>query len=145
MDIRPQLRATSDALLVALDELRELEGQKRKLGPGTPEFAELARQIEALAEELLRNSETEERLAQRSVELVEDGRRDLAAQPIEGMAAPRDVHLILGEWRDAERRLAAETPGSQAWESATVDAERLRAEYRRAHEDALRSASGDEP
>jgi hypothetical protein len=145
MDIRPQLRATSDALLVALDELRELEGQKRKLGPGTPEFAELAKQIETLAEELLRNSETEERLAQRSVELVEDGRGDVAAQPIEAMAAPRDVHLILGEWRDAERRLAAETPGSQAWEQATVDAERLRAEYRRAHEDALRSASEDAP
>jgi hypothetical protein len=143
MDIRPQLRATSDALLVALDELRELEGQKRKLGPGTPRFAELAKQIETLAEEILRNSETEERLAQRSVELVEDGRGDLAAQPIEGMAAPRDVHLILGDWRDAERRLAAETPGSRAWERATVDAERLRSEYRRAHEDALRSASED--
>jgi hypothetical protein len=145
MDIRPQLRATSDALLVALDELRELEGQKRKLRPGTPKFAELAKQIETLAEEVLRNSETEERLAQRSVELVEDGRGDVAAQPIEAMAAPRDVHLILGEWRDAERRLAAETPGSQAWERATVDAERLRAEYRHAHEDALRSASEDAP
>lgn len=145
MDIRPQLRATSDALLVALDELRELEGQKRKLGPGTPKFAELAKQIETLAEEILRNSETEERLAQRSVELVEDGRSDVAAQPIEAIAAPRDVHLILGEWRDAERRLAGATPGSRGWERATVDAERLRAEYRRAHEDALRSAGGDQP
>lgn len=47
--------------------------------------------------------------------------------------------VILGEWREAERVLAGETPGSTGWETARADVERLRDEYRRAFEAGLQN------
>jgi hypothetical protein len=44
----------------------------------------------------------------------------------------REPHVILAEWRDAERSMEREPSGSAAWESARSDVERLRQEYRRA-------------
>ena len=44
----------------------------------------------------------------------------------------REPHLILAEWRDAERALEREASGSDTWETARADVERLRLEYRRA-------------
>jgi hypothetical protein len=47
---------------------------------------------------------------------------------------PREIHLILADWRDAERVLNEQAPGTASWESARADVERLREEYARAYQ-----------
>jgi hypothetical protein len=51
---------------------------------------------------------------------------------------PREIHTILAEWRDAERRAAEAPPGSAEAKTAEAEVDRLRDEYRQAHEDATR-------
>ena len=53
--------------------------------------------------------------------------------PIEEVE-PRSPHEILEEWRDAERRAASVAPGSPEAAELATRIERLRFEYRRAHE-----------
>ncbi|HEU5204303.1 MAG TPA: hypothetical protein VFU17_08405, partial [Candidatus Limnocylindrales bacterium] len=56
-------------------------------------------------------------------------------------AAPRELHVVLGEWRDAERRLGDVASESPEALTLRAEIELLRAEYRRAHEAAARRAS----
>jgi hypothetical protein len=61
------------------------------------------------------------------------------ALPIEEVD-PRAPHEILEEWREAERRSGAVARGSAEAAALATQIERLRFEYRRAHE---RATSGD--
>lgn len=56
----PVLREDSDRLLRALDELRDLERQKRVQEVSSPSFHDLAREIEEKAREVFRLAEQEE-------------------------------------------------------------------------------------
>ena len=47
---------------------------------------------------------------------------------------PRPIQAILADWREAERRSAAAVPGSAEALEAEALEDRLREEYRRAHE-----------
>jgi hypothetical protein len=49
---------------------------------------------------------------------------------------------VLAEWREAERRADAAPPGSAEAREAELLVERLREEYRRAHEEARREGRG---
>ena len=115
-----------------LAELHELEVEKRHLEPGSPRLVPLAEQIEALATRVMGASMRQRRISERVDTLVEAGAADAPEQSI--AATPREIHVILAEWRDTERQLADATPGSPDADLAERRIDRLREEYRSAHE-----------
>jgi hypothetical protein len=133
MSLERELRDTSDSLLRALDRMNDMESEKRSIPTGSPRFLELASRVEDLAVEVLRRTERQMSLAEDTHE------RRLAGggvgRPVEAIpAAPRDLALILSEWRDAERELADANPASAEASIAAANVRRLREEYRLAHE-----------
>lgn len=131
MEFEQELRATSDELLRRLERLRELEIEKRQLTPGTDRFRKIARDIERLAAGVLTKTVEQEHLADRSMEVREQ--TGIVAQPIADVTPRRDISLILGEWREAERRLSAAAPGTPDHLEAQAAVQRLRSEYRDAY------------
>ncbi len=132
------LRGASDTLLAALDELHRLEVLKRHEQPGTDQFVELARQIRDLATEVLIASSSQEHLAEAAAAVADVAPATAGSMPTIVETKPsREVHLVLAEWRDAERRLGAAEPGTEEAIRAEDDVRRLRLEYRAAHEAAL--------
>jgi hypothetical protein len=119
-----QLQRTSDVLLAQLSELEDLEQQKRSLPDGSKAQLRLSRQVESLARKVLR-------VAGEQTEIVETI-AEMSDAATGSQSLPRESHLILADWRAAERALDEQTPGTPGWESARTDVERLRAEYQRA-------------
>jgi hypothetical protein len=133
MSLERELRDTSDSLLRALDKMNDLESEKRLLPTGSKKFVDLAREIEHLAVDVLRRTEREAALAEST-----EARREAGGglgKPIEAISAtPRELSVILAEWRDAERALVAANPSSTEASVAAANVRRLREEYRLAHE-----------
>jgi hypothetical protein len=130
------LRATSDALIRDLERLAALERQKRQMPPKDARLVDLAAEVESLALRVLGESVRQRELTEDVRELVES---DPPGAPTQSIAAtPREIHTILAEWREAERTAAEAQPGSPAATTARADIDRLRAEYRAAHDDAKR-------
>jgi hypothetical protein len=124
------LRLASDTFMKRLDRLFELESRKRELRPDNPEFVRLAREVEDLSRALLFTGGQQVELAEAVHTDVKAG--EIAANlPIRETPAKRDAVAVLGEWRAAERRLAAAAPESRDEAEARADIERLRVEYRR--------------
>jgi hypothetical protein len=121
------LRVTSDTLLATLEELHALESEKRSASPGTAEFSDLAQRIEKLTANALEYSRQQARLA-------EDAEDDPGEQRSIDEVPPRSIHLVLADWRDAERILADLNASPQDRDLAHAAIRRLRDEYRRAHE-----------
>jgi hypothetical protein len=134
MATEPQLRETSDLMLAKLAHLAELEGRKRQLEPGSDEFVEMAREVEALALELLGTTQAQTQLAGETKRLADAGAADRPTTPIAEVEPTRDPTLILAEWREAERQLGELEPGSPLIEQLRSQIEGFRAEYRRAFE-----------
>jgi hypothetical protein len=126
------LRQTSDALLRDLDVLSTIEEQKRSLEPGDPQLVDLARRIEEIAQRVLVGSVRQRELTEVVNGQVEAGSPDAPARPIG--ETPRSIAEILAQWRDAERRAEAAPPHSVEATEAEALVDRLRDEYRRAHE-----------
>jgi hypothetical protein len=124
------LRRASDEFMQRLDRLHELESRKRELPPDQAEFVRLAREIEDLARALLHTGGKQVELAEEVHHEAKTGPVTLT-QPIRETPPRRDAVAILGDWRAAERRLAAAAPGSKDEAEARADSERLRLEYRR--------------
>ncbi|MDQ3448894.1 MAG: hypothetical protein M3432_06935 [Chloroflexota bacterium] len=124
-----KLRMASDRLMILLDELVELETAKRSMQPGSDDFVELAKRIEALAQEALLQTKRQGDLAEDTREAV--GTSAEMEATIE-QTPPRGMELILGEWRAAERSLQSVDGGSPEWAVAEAEVRRLRNEYRRA-------------
>lgn len=120
-----ELRATSDVLLAALDEMRAVEELKRQVPPDDPRFADLAAQVDSLARTILEHSHEQR-------ERAESDR--LPTIPIEAIPADAPMASILERWRAAERRLEAAPPGSEEALAAEADAAVCREAYRRAWE-----------
>ena len=120
-----ELRVTSDTFLARVERLHALEVQKRELPPG--EASGLAREVEALAREVLAWATRQTELAGRAAT------EDPHGLPI-AVTGPRALAVVLGEWRAAERALAEVEPGTARWESMNSDVDRLRDEYARAHQ-----------
>ena len=132
------LRGASDTLLAALDELHRLEVLKRHEQPGSDQFVQLAHHIRDLATEVLIASNSQEHLADAAAAVAEVAPAVAASMPTIVETKPsREVHLVLAEWREAERRFGAAEPGSEEAIRAEDDVRRLRLEYRAAHEAAL--------
>jgi hypothetical protein len=130
------LRATSDALVDDLERLALLERAKREMSPEDVRLVEIAAEVEQLALRVLGQSVRQRELTEDARELAEADAPDAPSRPI--AATPREIHLILAEWREAERKAVEADSGSAAALAAKSDVDRLRAEYRQAHEDAKR-------
>ena len=90
---------------------------------------ELARRVEELAVDILRRTERQASLAETLEERRDAGGgtgRSIEEIPSE----PRDMALILRDWRAAERALADGDPATLAASTAAADVRRLREEYR---------------
>jgi hypothetical protein len=127
------LRASSDALLRDLTELQALEQEKRHTDADSPRLVRLAIEIEALAARVMGTSMLQR---ERAEEIVGAGGSDAPDDSI--AETPREIHVILAEWRDTERALTDAVPGSAEADIAERRIGTLRREYRRAHEAARR-------
>jgi hypothetical protein len=136
VDASKELRASSDTLLDDLAMLAGLEQEKRALTPENPHLATVAREIERLAARVLGLSQRQRLLTEEVSEHAQASPVTTAPPSIE--ETPREIHLILADWRDAERRASEAQPGSPEAHVAWTDVDRFRAEYRAAHEYARR-------
>ena len=132
MKLEQQLRLASDTLMDALQQLHDLEAEKRREPAGSERFVELARKVDDLALQILRHTEYQESMAE-----TLDQRREAGggvSRPIDEVPAdPRPLQQILTDWRDAERRLAAAGIGSREAADAAARVRELREEYRLAY------------
>ena len=140
-DTSQALREASDGLLRDLEALGELEEEKRTLPAGHPHTVDLSAKIEEIAERVLARTTKQRILTTELQEQAEAGGKGAPAQSIN--ETPRSIATILGEWRHAERRLAAALAGSAEHEEAAILIERLRLEYARAHDEARRGGRQD--
>jgi hypothetical protein len=132
MDLEQNLRSTSDEMLRTLEQLQRLESEKRAEEPGTQRFVRLANEIERLAAIVFSQTTVQQSLAQQTHAAKRAGEEMPPA--IDEISATRDVSVILGEWRDAERMLAATGIDTAEHAKAAADVRRLRDEYHRAHQ-----------
>jgi hypothetical protein len=130
------LRETSDALLRDLDVLVTIEEEKRWLEPGDPRLVELAERIEEIARRILAGSARQHNLTKTVNAQVEAGSARAPEASID--ETPRPIQAILADWREAERRAIAADSGSAEAAEANALVDRLRDEYRRAHDAAAR-------
>jgi hypothetical protein len=137
MDLEQDLRTVSDDMLHTLEQLQRLEHQKRVETPGTPRFVRLAREIEKLAAMVFAQTNKQQSLAERTHAV---GRVGVELTPIVEVTPARDVSVILTDWREAERRLAASAIETAEHAKAAGDVRRLREEYHRAYKS---QSSGD--
>jgi hypothetical protein len=135
-DTGSALRATSDALLRDLERLSELEQRKREMAPDDERLVDVAAEVESIALRVLGSTIRQRELTQREADLVDRGSPEAPTDSI--AQTPREIHVILAEWRDAERRASESAAGSPEAAAAELEIDRLRSEYRHAHEDALR-------
>ena len=135
-DTGSALRTTSDALLADLETLETLERQKRGLQPDDPQLVDTARKVESIARRLLGQSVRQRELTAVANDLAQSGHPDAPQGSIEQM--PREIHQILADWRDAERRARDVEQGSAEAQAAEADVDRFREEYRAAHDSARR-------
>ena len=120
-----------------LEALLQLEEEKRTIDPGDPRLVDLAQRIEVIAKRVLAGSTSQRAQTQAIHALTEAGSPAAPDTPIED--TPRSMEAILAAWRQAERQLDAAEPGSAEATEAEVLVDQLREEYRRAHDEALRS------
>jgi hypothetical protein len=121
--IEEHLRAASDAILLLLTEIGQLERHKRGIPPGEPRFDEVAKAVRVAAQSLAEFTAHQENWAQ----IATDGRTDI--EPInESEATPRTA-AILERWRAVERQLDELEPGSPESVRLFAEFERLRDEY----------------
>lgn len=126
------LRATSDELLRDLEVLSALEDEKRTIAPGDPRLVELAERIEEIAIRILGSTTRQRELTEQVNDLSNAG--SAAAPETAIQDTPRSIPEILAVWREAERTLAAAEPGSVDAAEAGLQVQRLRSEYRQAHD-----------
>jgi hypothetical protein len=126
------LRSVSDALMRDLEALVNAEQEKRNVAPDDPRLVTLAAEVDQLARRVLNLTTRQQDIAEDVHEQAVEGGPDAPTETIE--ETHRAIGLILSEWRDAERDVAAFPPGSAEAERAQATADRLREEYRRSYE-----------
>jgi len=131
-DTQDHLRSASDAILVLLGEVEQLELHKRGVRPGDPRFAELAKEVRNTASALAD-------FAKEELTYADDATAtDCRLPTITDSPTPATLREILSRWRAVERQLAEAEPGTPAAESLFEEFQRLREEYMtafRAHQE----------
>lgn len=139
-NIETHLRAASDAILLLLTEIGQLERHKRTIPPGEARFDEVATSVRIAAASLAEFTELQEQWSR----IATDGRTDLL--PIDASTNAPEIAPILERWRAVERALDDVQPGSPAALRLFAEFEQCRDEYLAAFE-ARRTANAepDEP
>ena len=122
-EIEEHLRAASDAILLLLTEVGQLERHKRGIPPGEPRFDDVARSVRVAAQALAQFTEYEENWAR----IATDGRTDI--EPISDSENAPGTAEILARWRAIERQLDDVEPGSPESARLFAEFERTRDEY----------------
>jgi hypothetical protein len=122
------LRATSDQLLIAIEETALLEGRKRGMPPSDPLFPGLALEVRRAAERVLLLARQEEIVARETNERPGSS----VLPPIERMSPAKELAGLLEEWRAVERRLEASAAGSAEAVELLRQFDDLREHYARA-------------
>jgi uncharacterized protein YciW len=131
--VQPEIRAISDTFLAQLERLGALEERKRVTPVDDPSFPALAEEIEQTTRALLERAASQNAAAQEiHEEAVEEGTTGMIVDIPPDTSAAR----ILALWREVERELAAEAPGSPR----ARDLERRSAAYRIAYQRAYEAA-----
>lgn len=131
--VQPEIRAISDTFLATIERLTTLEERKRVTPMDDPSFPALAEEIEVTTRALLDRAAAQTTAAQQlHEEAVEEGTSGMIVDIPPDMSAAR----ILVLWREVERELAAEAPGS----ARARDLERRSAAYRIAYQRAYEAA-----
>lgn len=125
-DVEEHLRAASDAILLLLAEVGQLERHKRGVVPGDARFDQLARSVREGAQALADFTAQEEAWARDAA-----GATGRLATISDSDTAPSLV-AILDRWRAIEHRLDEAEPGSQESARLFAEFERVREEYMRA-------------
>jgi hypothetical protein len=105
-EIQAHLRSASDAILVLLAEVEQLELHKRGIRPADPRFSELAKAVRDSASALAEFAQEEKDWADDAT--AADGR----LPKITDSPTPQQLGEILARWRLIERQLNEATPGS---------------------------------
>ena len=127
-DIEEHLRGASDAILLLLTEIGQLERHKRGIPPGEARFDEVARSVRVAAEALADFTRQEEEWATVATEDRTDVETISEAESSEPLGA------ILDRWRAVERQLDGTQPGSPEAIRLFAEFERLRDDYMAAFE-----------
>lgn len=131
-DVEQALREVSDDLLNDLTRLQELEDTKRSIRPDDPQLVDLATEVERIAARVLARSHDERQIVENASVLLATDDPTAPTRTID--ETPRALQAILADWRDAERALAAEVPGSPGAVLARTRSAMFRDEYQRAFE-----------
>jgi hypothetical protein len=119
-----------------LERLEALEREKRQMPAEDPRLVEIAADVETIALRVLGSTVRQRELAEDASARTGEAVAGATAESI--AEVPREIHVILAEWRDAERRVMEARPATAEAAAAAAEVDRLRAEYRNAHEDAIR-------
>ena len=122
-EIEEHLRAASDAILLLLTEVNQLERHKRAIPPGEARFDEVARSARIAATSLAEFTQQEEDWAR----IATSDRDDI--EPIEESQNRPAIAAILERWRAIERQLDDVLPGSPESVRLFAEFERTRDEY----------------
>jgi hypothetical protein len=121
-EVEEHLRAASDAILLLLGEVGQLERHKRGVQPGDTRFEELARSVREGAEALAQFTKQEEGWAKRAG--VDGG-----VSTIERSDNAPSLAASLERWRAVERELDQAEPGSEEAAALFDQFETVRREY----------------
>jgi hypothetical protein len=125
------LKPISEQLLSELDELAAIEREKRNLDPADDRTVALAVRARQLAQRVLGASVVEEQIALTANQSAERTPNPESLPPAPDR--PRPLHVILDEWREAERAMeAARTPEER--QQLRLKTQSLRDEYQAAFE-----------
>jgi hypothetical protein len=122
-DIEQHLRGASDAILLLLTEIGQLEKHKRRIPPGDDQFDRVAKSVRLVAQALAAFSSQQE--AWGAVATAD--RDDL--EPIEESESSPSLAAILDRWRAVERQLDDVEPGTPEAVRLFAEFERIRDEY----------------
>jgi DNA repair exonuclease SbcCD ATPase subunit len=122
-EIEEHLRAASDAILLLLTEIGQLEKHKRRIPPGDDRFDRVAKSVSLVAQALAEFSSQQE--AWGAVATAD--RDDL--ELIEESENSPSLAAILDRWRAVERQLDDVEPGTPEAVRLFAEFERIRDEY----------------
>ena len=122
-DIEQHLRSASDAILLLVGEVEQLERHKRGVAPGDARFDELAAAVKDAAATLAEFSRAELDWGRDADGLKQD------VATINHSKSPANLAAILDRWRQIERQLNEAEPGSPRSRELFEAYQRVRDEY----------------
>jgi uncharacterized membrane protein YccC len=122
-DIEEHLRGASDAVVLLLTEVSQLERHKRGIPPGDDRFDDVSAAVRVAAQALAEFTKREEEWAR----IATEDRTNL--ETIDESESAASLGALLAQWRAVERQLAEMPPGTPEGMRLFAEFERLRAEY----------------